>query len=374
MTKISAAQTRLLRMRSQRLRQHDQASNSAVERVVHDVCGLQAQDLTAASLSLRARSYGLTAEDVEQARQVERSIVWTWGPRGTLHLIATEDFHWMIPLLGPRFIAGNRSRYRQLGLDEETLRAGSEVIQQALAAKGRLTRAEIKEELEAKGVRGEGQRLPHLIAYNALQAFICHGVDKEGEATYVLAEGWIGRGQPMPRELALAELARRYLAAYAPAGLHDLAAWAGISLEDARLGLLQIADEIIQVEAATGQAYLLKSQADWLEEPPPEVPPTVRLLPYFDTYLMGYASRELMVDPADWKRINAGGGMLHPTLLVNGRLEGVWSKKGLRDALELTVEPFERLELDWLVLIQEEAEDIGRFLGVQVELGVRGEG
>jgi hypothetical protein len=370
MTKISATQTRMLRMRSQRLRWRDQACNSAVEQVVHDVCGLQAQDLSAASLSVRARSRGLTATDVEQRRQVERSIVWTWGLRGTLHLIATADFHWMIPLLGPRFITGNRSRYRQLGLDEDTLRAGSGVIQEALADRGPLTRVEIKETLEAKRIAGEGQRLPHLIAYTALQGAIIHGPDKNGEATYVRTEDWIGRGEAVPREEALAELARRYLRAYAPASVKDLGAWSGISLEDARLGLLQIADETMQVEAAGGQAYLLKSQADWLEEIHPDIPPIVRLLPYFDTYLMGYASRELMVDPVHWKRINAGGGMLHPTLLVNGRLAGVWSKKARRDRLDLTVKPFEGMDLDLLPLVKAEAQDISRFLGLEVVLQI----
>jgi hypothetical protein len=96
----------------------------------------------------------------------------------------------------------------------------------------------------------------------------------------------------------------------------------------------------------------------------------VRLLPWFDTYLMGYASRELLVDPAHWKRINSGGGMLHPTLLVDGRLTGIWSKKLRRGTLLLVVQPFDDMDPNLRSSLEAEAEDIARYLGTKVDLQI----
>ena len=107
---------RLLRQRAQQLTPQELDAPTGVAQVVKDLCGLQAQDAFAAALAIRVRSTGLLNDDVERARVQERSIVRTWGQRGTLHLLATEDLTWLLPLLGPLFIAGNRRRYAELGV------------------------------------------------------------------------------------------------------------------------------------------------------------------------------------------------------------------------------------------------------------------
>ena len=63
-----------------------------------DLCGIQAQDASAAALAVRVRSTGLLNDDIERARVQERSVIRTWGQRGTLHLLATEDLGWLLPL------------------------------------------------------------------------------------------------------------------------------------------------------------------------------------------------------------------------------------------------------------------------------------
>ena len=81
-----------------------------------DLCGVQAQDTVAEGLSVRARTVGLTARDVDEARTVDRSVVRTWAMRGTLHLVASEDVRWMLSLLGLVMIGKSRARLRELGL------------------------------------------------------------------------------------------------------------------------------------------------------------------------------------------------------------------------------------------------------------------
>ena len=95
--------------------------------------GLQAQMPAAAALSVRARTTGLVAADIERARVEGRSVVRTWCMRGTLHLVAAEDLRWLLALVGPRTIAGRARRYAELGLDEATCMRGLDVIREALA-------------------------------------------------------------------------------------------------------------------------------------------------------------------------------------------------------------------------------------------------
>jgi hypothetical protein len=92
----------------------------------------------------------------------------------------------------------------------------------------------------------------------------------------------------------------------------------------------------------------------------------VRLLPRFDTYLLGYRSRELVVDAAHSRRVLPGGGMLLATLLVNGRVAGTWQTKRGRAGLALSVAPFTSLPAAARRGLRAEAEAVGGFLGEQV--------
>jgi DNA glycosylase AlkZ-like len=126
--------------------------------------------------------------------------------------------------------------------------------------------------------------------------------------------------------------------------------------------------------AAGKAAWLLKSQLPWLEEVLAEdsqTIPQVRLLPRFDTYLLGYASRELAVDPAYARRIHPGGGILNAALLVDGQARGTWKVQRRRGGLEVQVEPFEPLAPALLPGMEAEAADVGRFLGVEAVLSVQ---
>src|SRR5215467_11948095 len=203
---LSGDQVRLLRLRAQRLTPRSGDGVSDVARLVKELCGIQAQDARAAALALRVRSAGLVAADVELARVQERTIIRTWGQRGTLHLLATEDLGWLLPLFGPVFIAGDRRRREELGLDEDTCARAIHVIRDVLASQGALTRAELVEQLAAHGIRIDGQARPHLLYRAALEGIICLGPDRGAEPTCVLLSDWVEPGHTLTPETALAEL------------------------------------------------------------------------------------------------------------------------------------------------------------------------
>jgi hypothetical protein len=96
----------------------------------------------------------------------------------------------------------------------------------------------------------------------------------------------------------------------------------------------------------------------------------VRLLPRFDIYLLGYRDRHRILPPELEIKVRPGGGILAATLLVDGRLAGVWTSKVRRGLLELSVQPFEPLPGSLLPLLEQEATRVGRFLGVEAGLKV----
>ena len=368
---LSDDQVRLLRLRAQRLTPQT-ADATSVEQVVKELCGIQAQDALAATLAVRVRSNRLVAADVERARVQERTVVRTWGQRGTLHLLATEDLGWLLPLIGPVFVAGGRRRRAELGLDEDTCARGIRIIRNVLASQGALTRAELVEQLAAHGLRLEGQARPYLLQRVALEGIICLGPDRGAEPTYVLLSDWVGqehRGHPLSEEAAYAELARRYLNAYGPVTPEDMASWSGMPLSKIRAAWQHIADQLIELEIASSPAWMLKTCAAWLDEPPAHAP-VVRLLPGFDIYLLGYQNRDLAVPRKRAKRINAGGGILHPVLLVDGRALGTWKSKRKKNHLDVVVEPFDQLAPEVHQGLEAEVTDLARFLDAQATLHV----
>jgi hypothetical protein len=366
---LCAVEARVLRARAQRLGAPPPPTDR-VASVVAAVCGVQAQDRRAAALAVRARSSGLTAPDVEHARVVDRSVVRTWAMRGTFHLLAADDVGWLLALLGPRFVAAGGRRFAQLGLDEAQCELGVGAIRRALARHGPRTRAELADDLKAEGLPVErgGRAIVHLVRRAALQGVLCVGPDRDGDEAYVALPEWVrtdGGGRRSGGDASLAEVGRRYLAAYGPAGPHDLAAWSGLPVPRARRAWALLADELTEVSVEGTPAWVLSRNR---LDARPERHPSVRLLPAFDTYLLGYRRREWQVDDRHARRVWPGGGWIHPTLAVDGRVVATWRLA----SGQVVVEPFEPLPPAVLRSLESEAADVGRFLGLSTSLTIGG--
>jgi len=334
---------------------------------VRRVGALQAQDPRALRLAIRARTTGVDALAVQRALAEPGGLVVTWLMRGTLHAVPATDVRWLLALLRPARSSG-RTRRLALGLDDHLLDTALPIAVELLAA-GPLTRSELADRLRAAGVPlGPGQAPAHLLSVAAREGLVCRGPDRDGEPTYVRLSDWLAGAEPVEpveRDDALARLARRYLTGHGPAGAADLAAWSGLPLRDARTGLgaLAAAGEVEGVRIGGAPAY-------WLPGEPSPEDRTVRLVPAFDEYLLGYRGRALALDAAHAHRIQAGGGIVHPAVLLGGRIIGTWRQRRGDGGLIVAVEPFRRLPRGTRAALAAEAADIGRFLGVQARLEV----
>ncbi len=282
--------------------------------------GIQAQDAGAARLGLRAR--GLAEAAAVQRAYRAGEVVSSWLMRGTLHLVPTGELRPLLALFGERNVAAGARRRRELGLTEAVLARALAVLPEVLTEP--LSRAELVARLNERGVGVEpaGQAPAHLTAYAAGLGVLCRGAElAPREPGYQL----LPPGEEADQAEVAAELAARYVAAFGPAGPADFAAWSGLPLTVGRrafAGLPEVGDGLF---AAGG--------------PPGDGAPLVRLLGGFDNYLLGYRDRGLMLDQRYAKRINAGGGMVRPALVVDGRVLGSWRRDGGR----VVVEPFEEV-------------------------------
>lgn len=353
-------QIRRLRLRGQQLLR-DAEDVPDVAAVVRQVGGLQAQDLPAALLSARARCRGLTAEAMEHALLETRSLVRTWLMRGTIHLVAAEDIGWLLAVFGPRFNNTSRRRREQLGLDDETAIRGACVLEDVLHRRGPLTRAEIRAEPALEAVPLDGQAAPHLIRYAALEGRLCYGPWQDGEPAYAALTAWIDRPAPPPEHEALALLTRRYLRAYGPATPRDMATWSGLTLGPVREGFERIEDELAEVVVEGETAWMLTEETQRLDDLPRRF--GTRLLPKYDTLLLGYRSRDWILPAAHAKRICPGGGLLRRSVLADGRIVGTWDPVRYGDDLRVVVELFEDISPAARDELEVDAEDVGRFLG-----------
>lgn len=327
----------------------------AVERLL----AVQAQDLRAARLALRARTDGLTAADVDRALTVDRSLVVSWLGRGTLHLVLREDYPWLLGLTAPTRLATSRRRLGQEGVPPGDADRAVAIVGRALADEGPLTRPALAERIAAGGIQTAGQATPHLLMLASLRGVAVLGPLQAGEQAFALTRDWLGAAPPVElagadRERALAELARRYLGGHGPALPADLAAWVGLPLRDARAGLGSIGSEL--VEHGNGLVDLAAR-----DPAPDRMPP--RLLPAFDPYLLGWKDRTFTVPATHALRVHPGGGVVRAVATVDGLAVGTWTARRRGDRLAVEIDRFAPIAEADEAALQAEAEDVARFAG-----------
>lgn len=362
MVELSWSDARRLRIHAQGL---GNRRESNVESAVRAAGAIQAQDRLGTLLGVGTRSVGLTAADVDHARNDERSVVRSWFMRGTLHLVPATDFRWMLGLLGEQMDAKALKRRADLGISPEDHARVLEFFRSHLAGGRSIRRTEITGALEAAGMPAAGQAPRHLLRTASMLGVICFGADHDGEETHALIDDWLPEPGFEPFDPA-AELARRYFAAYGPATAADFRWWTGLPAADTRRGFDAVADELTEVSVDGASMWMTPEAASEIDNVLAARDHRVRVVGPFDPYLLGYAKRELGVRNSLLKRINAGGGMIRSCVLIDGRLVGTWDRKRRAQGLSVSITAFEELSDDARSQLDAEFAEIGRFLDTAI--------
>jgi DNA glycosylase AlkZ-like len=350
--------------------------------VVADMCGAQAQVLSAAEISIWARVKGAKLKDVDRELWQKRSLARAWCMRGTMFLLPSAELSVFARGTSLRPSYNYRYALSRVGSRQALERALDGVVE---ALDGPLTRNGIADRLShSTGFRlklkpgggwGDGRPVPWVVIGKGslpvgfllhtvgVREVICSGPGEGGEATYVRAARWLPGWREVPVESAEDELLTRYMKAFGPASLADFALWMGVYVRDAKAIWARAAGRLARVEVGGEEKWLLDSDSTELERAERDVE-SVRLLPYFDSFLLGHKSHRNIVAEQDHGRVYRPQGWVSPVVLIGGRARGVWGHAQRKGNLEVHVKAFSKLPGRAKSRVTEEASELASFLGL----------
>ncbi len=351
------------RMKGQAL---DTARFETTQEAVAYFGAVQAQDYPAAKWGLGQRIRQATDARLDQAF-AEGQILRTHVMRPTWHFVAPADIRWLQALTAGRVEAQMAYYSRQAGLDREDFARSHKVIGELLRGGRQLTRREIGTALQQSEIDVTNPlRLAHILSHAELQGLVCSGALRGKQHTYALLDERVPPTPALPREEALAKLARRYFISHGPAMLKDFTWWSGLTGTEANQGLQAVRSQLT-CEAVDGMDY-------WCGPSGPATEmknPAVRLLPNYDEYIVAYTDRSAIFDLHNTEKLDARQNPLFQnTILINGRLAGTWKRTVNKKEVVVQLNPFVSFDPDEQRAMAEELRRYGAFM----ELPIRVEG
>ncbi len=326
---------------------------TALERLV----GLQAQAPHPPYVGLWSRVAGFRAADLSEML-LSRRAVRVALMRSTLHLVSSEDCLRLRPLLQPMLERGLQGGFgkRLRGVDLEALvAAGRELL-----AERPLTFAELGLRLRETFPAHDAQALGYAIrAHATLVQVPPRGLwGQGGPAAHAIAEDWIpgGRGVRDRRSTTLADLVRRYLAAFGPASVRDVQAWSGHTRLDA---VVDAMPELVRFRGDGGTVLLDLADAP---RPDPETPAPPRFLPEWDNLMVSYADRARMLAPEHRAHVFTNNGLIPGTVLIDGFARASWRVDRQGAKAVLAIQPFVKVPRPMRATIAAEGEALLAFL------------
>ena len=313
---------------------------------------------------------------MQRALWQDRTLVKTFGPRGTVHLLPAVD----LPMW-----TGALSALPSVPTHPEGVRFTPEQADEVIAAIGaaladaELTVDQLTEALAdlagpwavertMDAFQDKWPRWRQLTGTAAHRGVLCFGPDRGRRITYTNPHRWLPAFGPAPGDAALAALVTSYLHTYGPATPQHFAKWLGISPRYATDLFGTLADALERVELDGEPPWCVTGDT----RTPPEPHRGLRLLPYFDAYVVaGQPRHRLYPGPAAARALTpAGQARNHPVLLVDGVVGGVWHQRRSGRKLTVTVEPLRELTASQLALLDDEIALIGMVMEATATLTV----
>ena len=333
---------------------------------MRQVGGIHAQVQASAELQLAARVDEITQQYVRDALWRDRRLVKTWALRGTLHLHPADE--------AALWFAARRAVRDDWG---EALQAWPDpkgVVHPPVSAEelgeirtavwdsfdgGALLRDELATEVVRRvGTKHEG-RLRSGFAFFTSE--LCQGPPQGNKITLARPDQWIDGYRDVDEQEALREVVRRFLHAYGPARPADFRSWFGADVSFDKL-------DVEEVDIEGHRAFVLAGDTEF-----PEPQKSVRLLPEYDVYVMGFREREHLVPEPVREHVAAHGRGRYEGpagvrfLLVDGVAAGLWERKKLAKRIVIRVAPVRRFRRADL---EHEVDRYAVFLGLEPALTV----
>lgn len=276
--------------------------------VIKDLYGVQAQFLSHALHGLSIRCTEVNTD----------RLIKSWTNRGTMHLFSVDDLplflhegrtHFLRPvdtLESDSYISANRKTY----FADLIVNAVSQGIDEREALKAVCEKAGMTESESQSLFDPWGGTIRALCEAGR----ICHKVQEK--KAYQLCPVF----EPMKKEPACLELAKRYFTHFGPATTKDAAYFFSTTQAEVKSWLKQLP---ITETSLDGKAYFYVDN-----EPPTGELPACLFLAGFDQLMLGYEKTESLFLPKEHMReIFSLAGIVRPAILMNGVVVGWWNLK-----------------------------------------------
>jgi hypothetical protein len=331
-----------------------------------------------AELQLVTRVVEVTQQDVRNALWEERSLVKAWTVRGTLHFHPADELSlWLAAVRATSpavselqaWVDPKGTMHPALGPEEvERIRVA---VLDVLEGRCLLREELANEVVERVGSKTGGRLLSGFAFFGGAE--LCQGPPQGNKITLARPDQWIEGWKPAEEQEALREVCRRFLRTYGPARPSDFREWFALrSPVYAREVFESLSVELEEVDVEGHGAHVLAGDTAF----PEAARPSVRLLPEYDVYIMGFRERKHLVPDAVKTQVAAHGRGRYEGpagvrfLLVDGVTAGLWERKKRGKRIELEVTPARKLTRAERAELDAEAQRIGEFLGLEPVLTV----
>ena len=357
-----------------RLRRHhllnDPSQKQDAITICRDMCGVQAQIMSAAYLQLWTRNHALTRAGIEDALWKTRTLVKTSLMRQTLHLIPTDEFAIYIAALRPSRFAQAMRVMDRCGITRDESEALIPLIMETLSS-GPLRRPAIAAAIRPKAskqVRFWMENSWSLVRLPVAEGLICYGRGEGNEIVFIRTDHWLPKLklELMSATEAQCALLRKYLRAYGPATLHDFSHWAGLPMQEVRPLRALFEPELAEIPGDKKNCFLLRKDVAVLNSSP-AVKASIRLLPNFNAYLLAHREKDHLLSAKHYKRVYRNQGWISPVVLIDGAIAGIWSYKLQGKKLRVEIEAFAKLSRIERAGVEEESESLALFFERELE-------
>ncbi len=286
-----------------------------VERLV----AVQAQEFAYALWGVSERVAGYPDRPAMLAAFKEGELLRTHLLRPTWHFAVPRDVRWLLRLTAPRLRRQMASQDRRHGIDDDVVARSNAALAAAVRGGRHRTRRELAAILEDAGVpAGEG-RIGFLLMHAEFDEVLISGAMNGKQQTYAAFDERVLPGHEFDEEQALTVLARRYMATRGPVTAKDLAAWAGLTLGQARRGLAANENDCLVRDVDGMTLWSLRDAA------PARVSrgTVVDLLQGYDELIMSYSESRVLLAAKGVLPVADYATHAH-ALLLDSALAGHW--------------------------------------------------
>ena len=334
------------------------------EAVVAHLGAVQAQDFSAAKWAVGLRMQNPSDDIVEKAFN-EGKFLRTHVMRPTWHFVLPEDIRWMLELTAPQVRRILAPYDQRLEITKETLSQSQGEIKKALEGKKTLTRAELADHLEKKGMQVRGQRLGHILAHAELNGLICSGPRRGKQFTYVLLEERVPKYGKLSRKEAMAKLTLKYFTSHGPAQTRDFAWWSGLSAKDVNEAVNSVQSKLNQ-SFSNEKTYWFSHETGDKGESSQNAhlnsDTQAFLLSIYDEYTIAYKDRSDISEKREIERMISMGNAFIAVLILEGKVAGTWKRILKKDTIEIKLNSFKKIDEVKLELVKKAADRYGKFL------------